>query len=108
MEVFPDYGAVTQKEDKFQCFSGINSSFFLDPALKAKRLEKGATDLEEALAGIQRGGHRDFAHPQGEIVVALFVRHFKRAPGWIAGVLVRLWGALTPRRILLMLPAPGH
>lgn len=43
-EAFPGYGDVAQKEEKFRRFLAG-----LDPALRAKCHEQGATDLEEAL-----------------------------------------------------------
>ncbi|XP_035995289.1 tetratricopeptide repeat protein 21B-like isoform X2 [Fundulus heteroclitus] len=48
-EAFPDYGDVAQREEKFRRFLAG-----LDPALKAKCLEMGATDLEEALHVAER------------------------------------------------------
>ena len=48
-EAFPDYGGVAQREEKFRRFLAG-----LDPALKAKCLEMGATDLEEALHVVER------------------------------------------------------
>lgn len=48
-EAFPDYGDVAQREEKFRRFLAG-----LDPALKAKCLELGATDLEEALHVAER------------------------------------------------------
>ena len=48
-EAFPDYGDVAQREEKFRRFLAG-----LDPALKAKCLEQGATDLEEALQVAER------------------------------------------------------
>uniref|UniRef100_A0AAV2LUH3 Retrotransposon gag domain-containing protein n=1 Tax=Knipowitschia caucasica TaxID=637954 RepID=A0AAV2LUH3_KNICA len=42
-EAFPDNGVVARKEEKFRRFLAS-----LDPALKSKCLEQGATDLEEA------------------------------------------------------------
>ena len=48
-EAFPDYGGVAQREEKFRRFLAG-----LDPALKAKCLEMGATDLEEALHVAER------------------------------------------------------
>lgn len=47
-EAFPEYGDVAQTE-KFWCFLAG-----LDLALKAKCLEQGATDLEEALTIAER------------------------------------------------------
>lgn len=49
VEAFPDYGEVAQREEKFRRFLAG-----LDPALKAKCLEMGATDLEEALHVAER------------------------------------------------------
>ena len=49
MEAFPDYGDVAQREEKFRRFLAG-----LEPALKAKCLELGATDLEEALTVAER------------------------------------------------------
>lgn len=43
-EAFPDYGAVAQREEKFCLFLAG-----LDPALRAKCHEQGATGPEEAL-----------------------------------------------------------
>lgn len=43
-EAFPNYGVVAQQEEKFRRFLAG-----LDPALRAKCHEQGATDLEEAL-----------------------------------------------------------
>lgn len=43
-EAFPNYGEVAQKEEKFRRFLAG-----LDPCLRAKCQEQGATDLEEAL-----------------------------------------------------------
>lgn len=48
-EAFPDYGVVARREEKFRRFLAG-----LDPALKAKCLEQGATDLEEALTIAER------------------------------------------------------
>ncbi|KAK7922816.1 hypothetical protein WMY93_009718 [Mugilogobius chulae] len=48
-EAFPDYGIVARREEKFRRFLAG-----LDPALKAKCLEQGATDLEEALTVAER------------------------------------------------------
>lgn len=48
-EAFPDYGDVAQRKEKFRRFLAG-----LDPALKAKCLEQGATDLEEALHVAER------------------------------------------------------
>lgn len=49
VEAFPDYGVVARREEKFRRFLAG-----LDPALKAKCLEQGATDLEEALTIAER------------------------------------------------------
>ncbi|CAL1591898.1 unnamed protein product [Knipowitschia caucasica] len=48
-EAFPDYGVVARREEKFRRFLAG-----LDPALKSKCLEQGATDLEEALTIAER------------------------------------------------------
>lgn len=48
-EAFPDYGDVAQREEKYRCFLAG-----LDPPLKAKCLEQGAIDLEEALQVAER------------------------------------------------------
>ncbi|XP_024119878.1 uncharacterized protein LOC112141069 [Oryzias melastigma] len=49
MAAFPQYGDVAQRKEKFRRFLAG-----LDPALKAKCLEQGATDLEEALIIAER------------------------------------------------------
>lgn len=49
VEAFPDYGAVARREEKFRRFLAG-----MDPALRAKCLEQGATDLEEALTIAER------------------------------------------------------
>lgn len=48
-EAFPGYGDVAQKEEKFRRFLAG-----LDPTLRAKCHEQGATDLEEALIIVGR------------------------------------------------------
>lgn len=48
-EAFPEYGAMAQREEKFRrCLAGLN------PMLKAKCLELGATEVEEALTVAKR------------------------------------------------------
>ena len=49
LQAFPGYGDVAQREEKFRRFLAG-----LDPALKSKCLEQGATDLEEALTVAER------------------------------------------------------
>ncbi|RVE68762.1 hypothetical protein OJAV_G00094580 [Oryzias javanicus] len=49
MAAFPQYGDMAQREEMFRRFLAG-----LDPALKAKCLEQGATDLEEALIIAER------------------------------------------------------
>ncbi|KAM3623996.1 uncharacterized protein V6R79_017818 [Siganus canaliculatus] len=48
-EAFPDYDVVATREEKFRRFLAG-----LDPALRAKCLEQGATDMEEALIVAER------------------------------------------------------
>lgn len=56
-EAFPDYGDIAQREEKYRRFLAG-----LDPALKAKCLEQGATDLEKSLQVAERCENARVAH----------------------------------------------